>query len=495
MPKNNQNANIPFIKTKFVYMIMGIFLLSGSLFANDFYQHGFSWLVLSQCIALMVIAFFIYSNTNKNLKVVNDIQTVLIKTNEGEFHHRITGTKGLGEIGKVAWELNETLDIIESYFKEVSATFHAVSLENYSRYILSDGFPGLLKKSGDDINKVLHVMEENSQLMTKNKLSAGLHGLNTINLLNNLKANQTDLLNITHQMQKVEDISTETGKSADASLSSVDEISRALVDINHIIHSVSDVIGELIQDSEKVTTSLSLITGIADKTNLLALNASIEAARAGEHGRGFAVVADEVKSLSELTKEAAQEVSVTLSAFNERVTEMHSKASTSTDLSENIMGKVDDFKVQFAGMSSSAKDSIEYISYAKDKTFSLLIKLDHIIYKQNAYFAIEASESCPQADATLVNHENCRLGKWYVAGQGKEHFSDTPSYAKLLQPHQEVHKFAKEAYEFSREDWQNNINLLENIISSMKKSEDSSLGVMQFIDSMVDEKHPYDENK
>jgi methyl-accepting chemotaxis protein len=123
-------------------------------------------------------------------------------------------------------------------------------------------------------------------------------------------------------MQKVENIATDTGRNADASLSTVDDISHSLTDINETIHEVSDVINALIEDSRKVTDSLSMITGIADQTNLLALNASIEAARAGEHGRGFAVVAEEVKNLSEHTKNAALEVTKTLDSFNKRVSQM-----------------------------------------------------------------------------------------------------------------------------------------------------------------------------
>jgi len=487
----NQSANIPFLNSKALYTLCSLILLACSIFASSLYFSGFSWFMLIQSLAIIGVAIYAFKTTSKNLLVINRIQGVLLKTNQGELYHRITNTKGLGELGKVAWELNETLDIMESYFKEVNTSFSHASEGNHDRYMLADGFPGVLKKSAININSALHLMAENDNLVTKNKLSAQLQSLNTLNLLTNLKSNQNDLINITEQMQKVEDIALDTGTNADSSLSSVDDISLSLTNINTTIHSVADVIAELINDSRKVTDSLSMITGIADQTNLLALNASIEAARAGEHGRGFAVVAEEVKSLSEHTKNAALEVSKTLDSFNTRVAQMHDKATSSADLSEQIMEKVTDFKGQFSGLSSSAKDSIEYISYAKDKTFGVLTKLDHIIYKQNGYIAIENSERTTEAAAISVDSHNCRLGKWYYEGIGKDHFSSTAAYSKLASPHNDVHQFTARALEGSSQNWQDNADALNNIVTNMEKSERASAEVMLLIDKMIEEQHQH----
>ena len=99
---------------------------------------------------------------------------------------------------------------------------------------------------------------------------------------------------------------------SDAGSQAVNEIARAMQDIRDRVDGIARDIVTLSQRTQQIGEITATVNGLADRSNLLALNASIEAARAGEHGLGFAVVADQVRHLAEQSKRATAQVQTIL---------------------------------------------------------------------------------------------------------------------------------------------------------------------------------------
>lgn len=213
---------------------------------------------------------------------------------------------------------------------------------------------------------------------------------------------------VAQNTQSAMNAANEATEQARSGALTVTEAIGVIENLSASVRQAQQVIQKLSEDSTSIGSVLEVITGIAEQTNLLALNAAIEAARAGEQGRGFAVVADEVRTLASRTQDSTQEIQAMIEQLQQGTKNAVQSMDQSREKTEAVVGVAKQAGEALTGITravSQIADMNSHIATAAEEQSAVSEDINQNVVSINT-LANQAASTAEQAAASSQDLEN-----------------------------------------------------------------------------------------
>jgi len=299
------------------------------------------------------------------IKPINTLEetTNELASGEGDLTKRLP-VKSADEIGHASEGVNDFISKVQSIITDV-------------------------KDSSDHTTELAASLATSAHVIGKGIEDSAHVTTNATQEAQNIKSIIEDSLNIS---QSTRDNILKANENLEDAKAHVVKLTQDVHQSAEVESELSDRLNNLSTEATQVKDVLTVISDIADQTNLLALNAAIEAARAGEHGRGFAVVADEVRKLAERTQKSLAEINATINTIVQSIIEVSGDMNKNvetvqelTNLSSNVeemIGSTSDLMNESAEI---AEESFQNSKNVSKNTEHLISQIEQVNHSTNTY--------------------------------------------------------------------------------------------------------------